>query len=284
MNQPNFSSELLRTFVAVIETGGFIRAAEHLHKTQSTISQHIKRLELETGTELFVASGRRRVLTSSGEILLGYAKRLLSLQDAAIFAVKQTSIEVVIRIGVSRDLSEGIFPRVLGRFSRAYPGVRLFVEAISTEEIIKRYDRNEFDLALTLENDPSAGRVIGTERMVWKGSEGYEWVPNQPLPIATYPAPCLFRSSCIATLDKAQISWNIVYTSPDLLGLMAAVKAGLGVTVRAKNAISLGTEILTPRVNLPELPSLQVVLRNRVGGEASEILADELSRANLRVA
>lgn len=283
MNQPNFSSELLRSFVAVLDAGGFIRAAEHLHKTQSTISQHIKRLELETGTELFVASGRRRILTPSGEILLGYAKRLLSLQDAALFAVKQTSIEEVIRIGVSRDLSDGIFPRVLGRFSRAYPGVKLFVESVSTTEIIKRYDRNEYDLTLTLEDESTTGKIIGAEQMVWKGSEGYEWAPNQPLPLATYPAPCLFRSGCIAALDKAQIPWNIVYTSPDLLGLMAAVKAGLGVTVRARNAVSLGTEILTPRIDLPELPSLQVVLRNRVSGEASEILADELSQANLRI-
>lgn len=282
MSQANFSSELLRTFVAVIEANGFIRAAEHLHKTQSTISQHIKRLELETGAELFVASGRRRVLTPSGEILLGYAKRMLSLQDAALFAVKQTSIEEVIRIGVSRDLSEGVFPRVLGRFSRAHPGVRLFVESVATAEIIKRYDRNEYDLTLTLEDDSSAGQIIGTELMVWIGSEGFEWAPNRPLPLASYPAPCLFRSGCIAALDNAQISWSIVYTSPDLLGLMAAVKAGLGVTVRAKNSISLGTEILTPRIDLPELPSLQVVLRNRVSGEASEILADELSQASLR--
>ena len=284
MNQANFSSELLRTFVTVIEVGGFIRAAEHLHKTQSTVSQHIKRLELETGTELFVASGRRRVLTPSGEILLGYAKRMLALQDAAVFAVKQTSIKEEIRIGVSRDLSEGILPQVLSRFSRAYPGVRLFVETGLKAELIKQYDRNEYDLTLTLEADPSSGQIIGTEQMLWIGPEAYEWSPNRPLPLASYPSPCHFRSSCISALDKAQIPWNIVYTSPDLLGLMAAVRAGLGVTVRAKNAISSGAEILTPRLDLPELPSLQVVMRNRVSGEASEILADELSHANLRAA
>ncbi|OMH25824.1 LysR substrate-binding domain-containing protein [Motiliproteus sp. MSK22-1] len=284
MNQANLSSELLRTFVTVIEADGFIRAAEHLHKTQSTISQHIKRLEQETGTELFIASGRRRVLTPSGEILLGYAKRMLSLQDAALFAVKQTSIEEAIRIGVSRDLSEGVLPQVLGRFSRTYPGVKLFVESASVTEIVKQYDRNEYDLTLTLEADPSSGQIIATEQMVWLGPENYEWSPNRPLPLASYPAPCYFRSCCISALDKAQIPWNIVYTSPDLLGLMAAVKAGLGVTVRAKNAISSGTEVLTPRLDLPELPSMQVVLRNRVSSEASEILADELSRATLKAA
>lgn len=281
MNQANISSELLLTFVTIIERGGFIRAAEHLLKTQSTISQHIKKLQQEVGTELFIPSGRRQVLSPAGEIFLGYAKRMLSLQSEAIFAVKQTSIKDEIKIGVSQSIGETIFPEFLGRFACSYPDVKIEVETDNSLNLIQRYDQGKYDLTLTIEKEATSGQVLGVEDMVWIGKEGLEWSNTKALPLASYTAPCHFRQTSIQVLDQAGIPWEMIYSANSLTGLMAAVRSGLAVTVRARHAVSEGTEILTPRIDLPELPQIQVVLRNRAVGEAGKLLTSSLMNMNI---
>lgn len=284
MQQAKLSPELLRTFVAIVETGGFIRAASHLHKTQSTISQQMRRLEQEAGVGLFAAQGRSRVLTPSGEILLGYAKRLLALQDEAVLALQQTQLEAELRIGVSHSLSEGIFPSLLGRFVRTYPQVRLQVATDYSDRLIQQYDCGEYDLVLTLEREAQSGEILGQEDMVWIGAEQFTWPVGKPLPLATYSQPCLFCRSSVQALDRAGLAWQIVYTANSLSALLAAVRAGLAVSVRARHAVSSGIEILTPRLDLPALPQLQVVLRHRVNTEAASLLAQELQAVHLQAA
>lgn len=278
MRQPSISSEWLRTFITIVDAGGFIRAAEHLHKTQSTISQHIRRLEEETGTTLFTAQGRRRVLTPAGEAFNGYARKMLDLQNEAMLAIRQTAIEGEIRLGVSHSLSEGIFPILLGRFAASYPHVRISVTTDHSHALIQAFDRGEYDLTLTLEQGTTSGKVLGTEEMVWIGPENFHWQDNsQPLPLAAFTEPCQFRTASTQALDQAGIPWQIIYNANSLSGLMAAVRSGLAVTVRARHAVTAGTEILTPRLVLPELPGIQVVLRNRSVSAASELMADILS-------
>lgn len=282
MKQANINSELLLTFVTIIERGGFIRAAEHLYKTQSTISQHVKKLQEEVGTDLFIPSGRRQILSPAGEIFLGYAKRMLSLQSEAIFATKQTYIKDEIRIGVSQSISESVFPEFLAHFARSYPDVKIEVETDNSQNLIQRYDQGKYDLTLTIENEVTSGQVLGVEDMVWIGKEGFEWSNSKPLTLASYTEPCHFRQTSIQALDQAGIPWEMVYSTNSLSGLMAAVRAGLAVTVRARNAVTAGTEILTPRINLPELPQIQVVLRNRSVGKASELLTSALMNIKIR--
>ena len=125
MAQPNLSSDILRTLVAVVERGGFIKAADYLHKTQSTVSQQMKRLEQEVGVNVFRTSGRKRLLTSEGEMLLSYAKRMLALQDDAIASLQESGAKGEIKVGVSQGVAETMLPELLASFARANPGVRL---------------------------------------------------------------------------------------------------------------------------------------------------------------
>lgn len=284
MRQPNLSAELLRTFVTINDTGGFIRAAEHLHKTQSTVSQHVKRLEQEVQSTLFSPDGRSRVLTPAGEIFLGYARRMLALQDEAIIAVTEPSAEEEVRLGVSHSLSEGVLPEILGQFTTAYPNIRMEVETGFSADLLKDFDSGEYDLILTMETQPSGGQILGSELLVWIGREGFEWSPARPLPFASYGGSCPFRQLGARLLDQAGIPWKQVYSTNSLSGLMAAVRAGLAVTVRAKNAVSAGTEILTPRIDLPKLPHVEVVLRHRASGKAIKRLAKTLMEIELYAA
>lgn len=155
MPQPNLTTDLLRTFITVVDEDGFIRAAERLHKTQSTISQQVRRLEQELGVELFRTEGRKRVLTPTGETMLGYARQMLALQEDALAAITEQSAEGELRIGVSLSLTESMLPSILARFKRHNPGIRLNVQTDYSNSVSQDYDDEKYDLALILRRDRS---------------------------------------------------------------------------------------------------------------------------------
>ncbi|MGH1538977.1 MAG: LysR substrate-binding domain-containing protein [Arenicella sp.] len=281
MRQANLSTELLRTFITIIEVDGFNRAAKHLHKTQSTISQNIKRLEQEVGTELFVSQGRRKVLSPGGELLLGYAKRMLTLQDDALSAIRQTQLSDSIRMGISSSLSEGVLTEILTQFTRCYPEIKLSVETGYSKTLIERYHAGEYDLTLTLEQGMTEGEVLAVEKVVWVGPHGFEWSNSRPLPIAAFEHPCQFRSILTKSLNDAEIPWQMVYSANSHSAVMASVRAGLGITVRNESSVWEDTEILTPRMTLPTLPKIQLALRNRTKHQASELMANALKQTQL---
>ncbi|MBR9830163.1 MAG: LysR family transcriptional regulator [Oceanospirillales bacterium] len=263
MPQPNLSTELLRTFTAVVDEGGFIRAAARLHKTQSTVSQQIRRLEQELGVELFRSEGRKRALTPTGETMLGYARQMLSLQEDALAAITEQSAEGELRIGVSLSLTESMLPSILARFKRHNPGIRLNVQTDYSNSVCQDYDNEQYDLALILRRDRSQvkGELLGYEPLIWIGPAGYQWSKNRPLPLVLLNVPCLFREATLSALDSTAISWRTVYSTTSFTSLMAAVRAGLGVTVRTQGALAESTENIGSRLGLPELPPVYIELR-----------------------
>ncbi|WP_292953318.1 MULTISPECIES: LysR substrate-binding domain-containing protein [unclassified Neptuniibacter] len=286
MAQPNISSELLRTLIAVVEQGGFIRAAEYLHKTQSTISQQMKKLEHELGVEVFKTVGRRRELTNEGEMLLGYAKRLLALQDDAIASLRTSGISGEVRLGVSQGVAEIMLPELLAGFASQNPEVRLFVETGYSPDLIAAYERGEYDLVITLSLDESSGKgeLLAVEPLAWIAAESWEWSGNRRLPLATYTEFCQFRRACTVALDKAEVPWRIVYTTSSYQGLMAAVKSGLAITVRPESAVMGGTELVGARLGLPALPNVYTWLQYSptldAGCSLASLFKSEIAKKN----
>jgi DNA-binding transcriptional LysR family regulator len=261
--QPNLSSDLLRTLIAVVEQGGFIKAAEYLHKTQSTVSQQMKRLEQEVGVQVFKTMGRKRRLTNEGEMLVGYARRLLALQDDAIASLQESGVGGEVRVGVSQGVAETMLPELLAGFARENPAVRLFVETGYSPDLNAAYERGEYDLVVTLSLDEAAGKgeLLGVEPLAWIGADSWEWSGSRKLPLATYTEYCQFRQACITALDQSKTPWRIVYTTSSYQGLMAAVKSGLAITVRPQSAVLEGTELVGSRLGLPSLPLVYTWLR-----------------------
>src|ERR1700728_1060324 len=107
--------ELLRAFVAVAECGGFHRAAQRLNLTQSTVSQQIKRLELETKRPLFRRTTRSVALTDDGDMLLGDARRLLQLEEEARHRLAAPRLSRMVRLGVVEEGASGSPPFALRR-------------------------------------------------------------------------------------------------------------------------------------------------------------------------
>ncbi len=275
MPYPNLTTELLRTFVTVVDEAGFIRAAERLHKTQSTVSQQIRRMEQELGVDLFRSEGRKRVLTPSGETMLGYARQLLSLQEDALAAITEQSAQGELRIGVSLSLTESMLPSILARFKRHNPGIRLNVQTDYSNSVCEDYDQDQYDLALILRRDRTQvkGELLGYEPLVWIGPAGYQWSKNRPLPLVLLNTPCLFREATMQALDSTDISWRTEYSTTSFTSLMAAVRAELGVTVRAQGALTDGMENIGSRLGLPELPPVYIELRYRPHTPGCEQLA-----------
>ena len=286
MSFPNVSSELLRTFVTVVEADGFLRAAERLHKTQSTVSQHVHRLEQEIGTKLFQPDGRKRRLTLAGEIFHGYARRMLDLQDAALAAIAGPQIDGELRLGVTNSLSDGPFPQILARFTRAYPQVRINVQIAYSADLKAGYDRGEFDAVLVLEEHgrTMAGLVLETSPLVWIGPGEFDWDGREPLPIATFDRPCGFHQATIDALDRARIPWRLVYATSNVTGLIAAVRAGIAVTARTSHAVQPGTALVQDILGLPPLPIYDVVLHRAQTMPAGDVLEQMLKDSVLKPA
>lgn len=284
MAKPNLSSDILRTFISVIENDGFIRAAEQLHKTQSTVSQQIKKLEAEVGVSLFEADGRRRVLTGEGEMLLGYARRMLALQDDAIASLQSSEVHGEVNLGISQGMSEALLPMLLADFCRAHPSVRLNVVTGYSGDLNAGYDCGEFDMVMTLSLQEQEGRgeLLGVEPLAWIGAEGWEWSGCRELPLAMYAKQCSFRKAGITALENAGLTWRLMYTTSSYQGLMAAVTSGLAITARPQSAVVEGMELLGDRLGLPRLPSVYSWIRYSPSLSIGSLLADKFKAAAVR--
>lgn len=261
----NLNMDVLRTFVMGLELGSFSKAAQRLGRSQSALSTQLRRLEEQVGKPLLKKSGRGLTLTTAGESLLSYAKRILELNDEAIDGLRDAEVGGWVRLGIPQDFAEGWLTSVLGRFARAHPRVRVEVRAEQNVLLLERLRDAELDLALAWGANDKAVQI---ERlidlpMVWVGRpdwHGVKGLGSEPLPLVAFEPPCVFRSAGIGALDAAGISWRLAFTSPSLAGLWAATGAGLGVTLRTTIGLPPTLAVLKARSGLPLLPKVPLTL------------------------
>lgn len=234
MNPVNLDMDILRTLVLARQLGGFGRAAEQVGRSQPAVSQQLRRLEDQVGEPLFKKSGRGLVPTEAGEVLLSYARRMLDLNDEALAALQGHALAGEVRLGLPADFSETWLPEALGRFRRAHPTVRIEAVVDRNRLLLERLDCGELDLALTLNHgDRADSRPVAALPAVWIGARNHQpLTPGQPVPLVVAEAPCFFRQRAIDALGRAGLGWTLVFVSPSLGGVWAAVEAGLGVTLR----------------------------------------------------
>lgn len=291
MLRTNLDTDVLRTLVTARQLGGFNRAAQQVGRSQSAVSQQIRKLEEQVGQPLFRREGRSLALTEAGDVILSYARRILDLNDEAVAAVRGTAVGGTIRVGLPTDFAESWLPMALARFKRAHPGVRVEANTDRRAILIDRLDKGQLDLVL-LFGDGLRSDALHLARlpMVWIGSskEKPNWQDGRPLPLAVFNPPCFFRETAIAALDRAGIPWHIAFTSLSLHGIWAAVDAGLGITLRTTTGLPNQLIALDKKSGLPSLPMIDLSLHD--GGREltpaatrfKEILLETLT-ANLPV-
>ena len=262
----NLDMDALRTFVTGFELGNFARAAERLGRSQSAVSTQLRRLEMQAGQPLVQKSGRTLALTTAGEGLLSYARRLLDLNDEAVDSLRGAVVEGWARLGLPQDFAERWLPTVLSRFTRAHPKVRVEVQVDRTVPLLEKTLKGELDLALVWDDGRAARHAerVADLPIQWIGRPdwpGLASLAGEPVPLAAFLPPCAFRSAAVAAFDKGRLPWRLAFTSPSLSGLWAAAEGGLGITARTTFAMPKTLRVLDPATTgLPALPSVPLAL------------------------
>ncbi|MBG6491903.1 LysR family transcriptional regulator [Pseudomonas aeruginosa] len=258
---------LLRTFVSVVDTGNFTRAGEHLHLTQSTVSQQVIRLEQNLGCRLLARSQRQVLPTEEGERLLGYARRLLRLSDEASEALSPAHGDGVLRLGVPEDLAGEVLMPVLTRFTEERPRLRLEVESGLSHHLLRLYRSGELDLLLVKQwGADSDCHARWAEPLGWFGSATRpfgEGSPEEPVPLVVFPVGALYRQEMIHALESIGRRWRIGYSSASLASLVAAVGAGLGVSLLPLGCVGPAHRLLGAQAGFPPIAGLELALYAR---------------------
>jgi DNA-binding transcriptional LysR family regulator len=280
MGKAMLDLELLRSFVSVIDAGGFTRAGERVHRTQSTVSQQIKRLEEDVGQPLLNRSGKDVTPTEAGERLLSYARRLLSLAEEARDVMARPGNEGAVRLGIPEDFAAYRLAKLLAAFSRSRPGLRLDVRADQSVYLRRDLERGELDLALLKRSAGEKGGIaVWPERVHWVTSKAHPiHSTTGSVPLIGFPAGCLYRSGAIHALESAGRSWHMAYTSSSLAGIQAAVAAGLGLSILSEIAIQADHRVLTAKDGFAPIDKTEVALVASPGASPATLrLADRLA-------
>lgn len=275
---PSIDSELLRTFVAIADEGGFTRAGEVVNRTQSAVSMQMKRLEEDIlQRSLFQKDGRTVSLTVEGQVLLGYARRILKLHSEVFNTLREPHMVGVVKIGSPDDYVMRFLPGILSRFAQAYPLVQVEVHCEPSKQLLLRQD---LDLSIvTREPGTEIGQILRQERFVWMEARGFCPHEQTPLPLAMFNTDCFCRIWACNALDAMQREYRIAYTSASLSAISAVVTAGLAVTAQLESLLTPDLRIIGEAEGMPQLPSASIVLlRNpKNTSPVTECLAEHIA-------
>src|SRR5581483_5419586 len=253
--------DLLKSFVSVVDAGVLTRAGERVHRTQSTVSQQIRRLEEAVGQPLLLRDGKRATPTEAGEKLLSYARRMLSLAEEAKDVLARP-VDATVRLGIPEDFAAYHLTEMLSDFARTHPQRRLNVRADLSARLRRDVERGELDLALIKSPaGESCGIATWPETLRWVGSRTHALdLSRGSIPLAAFEQGCVYRNSAVHALEAAGRSWHVAYTSASLHGIQAAVAAGLGISVLSDVAILPTHRVLGAAEGLPLIGEIEVAL------------------------
>ncbi|WP_270889560.1 LysR substrate-binding domain-containing protein [Pedococcus sp. 5OH_020] len=259
-----YEPELLRTFLAVAQSLSFTRAAQSLGIRQPTVSQHVRRLEEAVGRPLFVRDTRRVALTSDGEAMAGFAREILAAQERAVGYFTGSRLSGRLRFGVTDDLALTPLPRILRDFRQLYPRIDLELAVLQNESLLRRIESGHLDVAFVKRaaHTPTIarGQLVRRDQLLWAGVDSIRLDAEQPVPLVLYQAPSLSRSISVQALEKVGRRSRITCTVRGVNGVLAAVRAGLGVAVMARTLMPPDLVEVSSTSKLPKLPHLDLVL------------------------
>jgi len=277
MSVPALDPDLLKAFVAVADNRSFTRAAAMLNRTQSAVSMQIKRLEDRLGVELFHRTKVNVDLSSAGEGLLGYARRILTLNDEAVGRLREHKVEGLVRLGVMDDYGSIIVPPLLSNFVGGYPLIHIEMETGLTASMVNRLG-DSFDLVIAMHPEGRGeGEFLRREQAVWAAGASHSVEELDPLPVALYPQGCLFRKWATEALDTAKRAWRLAFVSHSLAAVESIAAQGLAVTVVKSSTFPSKLRVLSERDGMPRLPAADIRLhRSSNLSRAASLLADHL--------
>ncbi|MFF2961637.1 LysR substrate-binding domain-containing protein [Streptomyces sp. NPDC057963] len=268
----------LRTFLAVAQTLSFTQAARRLGVRQSTVSQHVRRLEDAAGRQLFTRDTHRVDLTVDGEAMLGFARTILEAHERAAAFFTGTRLRGRLRFGASEDFVLTRLPEILESFRRDHPEVELELTVELSGTLHRRLAAGRLDLVLAKRRiGDTHGELVWQDALTWIGAPRLRIDPDRPVPLVLFPPPGITRARALEVLEEHGRPWRVACTSSSLNGLIAAARAGLGVMAHSRGLIPPGLAPVPARAGLPELGDVDFVLlhgrRRNTAQEAADALA-----------
>lgn len=256
----------LHTFIAIVDTGSFTKAADRVFKTQSAVSMQMRRLEERLGKQLFAKDGRGNKLTAEGEKLMHYARRIIRLNNEAVAAFDDNRLEGTLRIGTPDDYADRYMPEIIGRFAKTHPNVELYIVCEPSVSLAEKMAKGELDIALVTHNPRArTSDIVRTEPLCWVASANHPLRDDVPVPLAVGRRDCHWRQLAASALDADGREYQVLFTSWSSTVIAAAVLAGMAVSVLPESTLRTGMRVLTSADGFPPLPPVQIGLMKRPG-------------------
>jgi DNA-binding transcriptional LysR family regulator len=282
-----FDPVLLRTFLAVADTRSFTKAAARLGISQPTVSQHVRRLEQTAKRQLVARDTRDVRLTDNGDAMAGFARTILAAHAEADRYFSGSAMRGRLRFGAADDLAITTLPRILRHFRQQYPEINLELTVDQSAPLHRRLKGGHLDLIFIKQNPGTTdGTVVATDDLVWVGQEKTVIEPGDPIPLIAYQSPSISRQITIDALEAAGRTWRITCNTREVNGVLAAVRAGIGVAVFPRSLIPSDLVKVTNRFALPELGKVDFTLLSNPAAPREPIealTAAILGRALMRI-
>jgi DNA-binding transcriptional LysR family regulator len=267
-------TDQLRSFLAIVDTGSFTRASERVHKTQSAVSMHIKRLEERLGRALFDKQGRGVRLSQDGEKLVDYARRMLQIEASAVAAISNKGLTGNVRLGIPDDYADNFLPAILTRYTRRHPLVEVSVVCDGSSALEEQLRCGLLDMAVVTDCERMAHvEILREEPLNWVAGPHCSIHSERPLPLALGRPTCVWRQGATACLIEASIPWRLVLTSNNYSAIAPIVQAGLAITVLPKSAFRPWQRVLGGKEGLPSLPPCRIGFITAPGEHSPEAKA-----------
>lgn len=281
-------SRLLKSFILLVETGSITETSRRIGRSQPAVSLQIQRLRDATGVNLFTTVGRKLVLTSDGELLLGYARTILNLQEEVQLRLSVPKLTGHVVLGIPDLYAACLLPSILSDFYNASPQVEIELKCMLSSQLMGMLERDEIDLALlTGMRAFKDGDLVAQEHLVWVTGESRSPHEENPVPLAVLPPGNVFRDFALAGLEKIGRKWRISCVSASIGGLHAAILGGTSVGVVVKGAVIPGMRQLSEAEGYPTLPRVDIVLHrsgkrvNPAADAMADIISQNLARSSI---
>ena len=268
-------TDQLRSFLAIVDSGSFTRAAERVNKTQSAVSMHVRRLEEQLGCALFVKDGRGSKLTAEGGTLIDFARRMMQVEAGALAALSRKALKGVVRLGIPDDYAEAFLADILTRYHKHHPAVEISVVCENSVELLALLRANGLDLALVTEVAGASDiEIIREEPLVWAAAKRFHPDESAPLPLAMGSQNCIWRREAeIALRTSPARATRVLFYSKNYSAMASVVRAGLAATVIPLGMVGQDMRVLGAECGLPRLPDSRMGLVRATGVASPEALA-----------